>query len=133
MPDQTEVGAALRVLPFQADSHFQCWTEEVAEAMVLHAEGVVDLSTAPGLANAIAGAFAQRQRVIVDLSDLDYLDISGAHVLERMAARHNGCFAVVGLLKPTIHKIFDILELTDVLPATASVEAAREYLRMNGR
>lgn len=105
-----------------------CTTAETPEAAVLHFAGEIDLSTASDLADAIMGAFAQYHRVIVDLSYLDYLDISGTSVLERAAARHHGHFVVVGST-PTIHKIFDILELTEVLPVVASVEAAREYLR----
>lgn len=113
------------------DTNLRCWTDQKPEAVVLHAVGEVGLSTASDLANAIKVAFAQHRRVIVDLSHLDYLDVSGTHVLERTAARHHGHFVVVGS-KPTIHKIFDILELTDVLPVVPSVEAAQEYLRTNG-
>lgn len=109
----------------------RCWTAEVAEATVLHAEGEVDLSTASELKAAIRSAFvqnAQNGHVIVDLSCLDYLDISGIHVLERFAVANGDRFVVVGS-KPTIHRLFDVLELTDVLPVVPSMEAAREYLR----
>jgi anti-anti-sigma factor len=119
----------LRVLSPQTDSFLHCWTEEVPEAVVLHAEDELDLNTALVLANAVTGAFEQRECVIVDLSHLDHLDFSGAHVLEHTAARYDGRFAIVQGSKPTIHKIFDILELTDFLPVIASIEAAQEYFR----
>lgn len=106
----------------------RCWTEQLAEAVVLRTTGEIDLSTISDLANAIAAALAQRRPLIVDLSRLDYLDAAGIDVLERTARRHPGRFVVVGS-KPTIHKLFDILGLTDTLPVVHTLDDAQQYLR----
>jgi anti-sigma B factor antagonist len=106
----------------------RCWTEEVPEAVVLHMEGDVDLTTANALADAIAGASDQHRPVIVDMSRLDYLDGSGIRVLEHAAELYQGRFVVVGS-KPAVHRLFDILELTNMLPVFPSMEAAQAYLR----
>jgi anti-anti-sigma factor len=106
----------------------RCWTEQVPEAAVLHTEGEVDLATALELDHAITAALAHNERIIVDLSRLDYLDGSGIRVLENAARTKHGRFIVVGS-KPTIHRLFDILKLTDVLPVVGSLDEARQYLR----
>jgi anti-sigma B factor antagonist len=108
----------------------RCWTERFPDAVVLHTEGEVDLTTATALADAIAEASRQNGNggVIVDLSRLDYLDGSGIRVLEYAAEMHRGRFVVVGS-KPAVHALFDILELTEVLPVVPSVEAAVQRLR----
>ncbi|HLY24503.1 MAG TPA: STAS domain-containing protein [bacterium] len=105
-----------------------CRTEPVPEGCVLCAEGEVDVATAPLFANAVAAAFRESRRVIVDLSRLGYLDGAGVHVLEDAAQAHGGRFVVVGS-RPEIHRLFDILGLTNVLPVVATVDAARAYIR----
>lgn len=105
-----------------------CWTEPMPEGSVLYAEGEVDVATAPLFANAIAAAFRESRRVIVDLSRLRYLDGAGVHVLENAAQAHGSRFVVVGS-RPEIHRLFDILGLTNVLPVVATVDAARAYIR----
>jgi anti-anti-sigma factor len=110
------------------ESILRCWTEQLSEAIVLHAEGEVDLTTASDLADAIANVSIQNGHIIVDFSHLDYLDGSGIRVLEHAAQTYHGRVIVVGS-KPTTHKLFDILELTNVLPVVTTVEAAQERLR----
>lgn len=102
-------------------------TELVPDATVLRVEGEVDLSTAQSLADAIEGASRVNRCVIVDLSRLDYLDGSGIRVLVRFAQEKRGHFVVAGS-KPTVHRLFALLRLTDVLPVVGSLGAAREYL-----
>jgi anti-sigma B factor antagonist len=113
---------------YAGPAFLHCRTEAVPEGCVLCAEGEVDVATAPLFANAVAAAFRESRRVIVDLSRLGYLDGAGVHVLEDAARAHGGRFAVVGS-RPEIHRLFDILGLTNVLPVVATVDAARAYIR----
>jgi anti-anti-sigma factor len=108
----------------------QWWTEQVFEGTVLHVEGEVDLSTASEWEKALTWTLTQHRRIIVDLSDLDYLDGTGLEVLEKTAEAQRGRLVVAGC-KPTLHRVFDILRLGDVLPLVATVEAARNYLRLH--
>jgi anti-anti-sigma factor len=80
------------------------------------------------LSNAIASAYRTNRRVIVDLSRIEYLDDAGIRVLETCAWTHESRFVVVGS-RPEVHRLFEILELTSVLPVVASLDAARDYLR----
>jgi anti-sigma B factor antagonist len=95
---------------------------------VLHVEGDVDLATAPLLKKAIAHLYRTNRRVVVDLSRVDYLDGSGIRGLEYYARTETSRFVVVGS-KPEIHRLFNILQLTDVLPVVVSLNAALDYLR----
>ncbi|HKX16501.1 MAG TPA: STAS domain-containing protein [bacterium] len=102
-------------------------TERVHEATVLRVEGEVDLSTANSFADAIESLYRENACVIVDLSRLSYLDGSGIRVLMRFAEEARGRFVVIGST-PTVHRVFVILNLLDVLPVVPSLGAAREYL-----
>ena len=106
----------------------RCWEEAAPEATVLHVEGEVDVATAPILAQAIAAAFRRARRLIVHLGRVRYLDGSAIRVLED-ASRADGTRMVVIGSAPHVHRLFDILELNDVLPVVPDLNAARAYLR----
>lgn len=106
-------------------------TDTAPEAVALHVEGELDLSTAQSLANAIEGAYRKQRCVIVDLSRLAYLDGSGIRVLMRFAEENRGRFVVIGST-PTIRRLFEILRLVDILPVVHSVDDARQYLHLQG-
>jgi anti-anti-sigma factor len=103
----------------------RCWNETVSGTIVLHAEGEVDMATAPALEEAIRAAYQAAPRVIVDLSGLRHLDGSGIHVLEETSRANPTRFAVVGATRD-IHRLFRILGLADSLPVVASLDAAHE-------
>lgn len=103
-------------------------TDALDEATVLRVEGDLDLATAPMLSNDLVEAYRTNVRVIVDLSRLEYLDCTGVRLLEQTANRHHGCFVVIGS-KPIVRRVLEILNLIEVLPVKASLEAAKEYLR----
>ncbi len=104
----------------------RCWTEASSGTMVLHAEGEADIQTSPMLGDAIAASYRAGPRVIVDLGGLRYLDGSGVRVMEEAAREHPVRFVVVASTR-AIYRVFEILELTQVLPVVHSLEAAREY------
>jgi anti-anti-sigma factor len=111
-----------------APSFFAARTESLPEAMVLCVEGEIDLSTAPLFSKAIAAAFRDSPRLIVDLAEVQYLDISAIHVLEN-ASRVQGRRLVVVGSAPHVHRVLDILRLADVVPVADKVERALTYLR----
>lgn len=104
----------------------RCWTEAVSGTIVLHAEGEVDMTTAPMLGDAIGAAYRVGPRVIVDLGGLRHLDGSGIHALEDASRAHPARFVVVGST-PDVRRLFDILGLTNTLPVVPSLDTAREY------
>lgn len=111
----------------ERDALIRFSSESVHEAALLRVEGEVDLSTAASFADAIESAYRENACVIVDLSRLNYLDGSGIRVLMRFADEARGRFVVIGST-PTVHRVFVILKLLDVLPVVSSLGAAREYL-----
>ena len=112
-----------------AQTLLRCWTEAAEGTIVLHAEGEVDLMTAPMLGDAIEASYRAAPRVVVDLGSLRYLDGSGVRVLENASRAHRARFVVVGSTRE-IHRVFEVLGLTSVLPVVHSLEAAREYFGM---
>jgi anti-anti-sigma factor len=101
--------------------------EAEPEVVILHLEGNIDLATAPILADTIAAAFRQHQRVVVDLADVAFLDASGLKVLYRAALDHVGTFAVA-VSKMRIRRLFEVVRFTEVVPLAGSVTSALEYL-----
>lgn len=104
----------------------RCWTETISGAIVLHAEGEVDMATAPALEEAIRAAYQAAPRAVVDLGGLRHLDASGIHVLEETSRANPARFAVMGTTRD-IHRLFEILGLADSLPVVPSLDAAHEY------
>jgi anti-anti-sigma factor len=105
-----------------------CWLETLSDATVVHVEGEVDLATAPDFARAVATAFLWCSRVIVDLARVTYIDGSGLGILKRAAEANGARLAVAGAV-PHVRRLFDVIELTGVVPVVASLEAGREYFR----
>ncbi len=110
---------------------FRCSTHRAANVAVVHAEGEIDLSTASSLGTAVMSAFAESGCVIADLSRAEYLDGAGIRVLRR-AAEMNPSRVVVVAPRPTIRRLFRILNLVETLPVVDTLEEAYEYLRSQG-
>lgn len=104
-----------------------CWLETLSEATVVHVEGEVDIATAPRFADAVATAFLWCPRVIVDLADVTYIDGSGLGILKRAGEANPARLAVAGL-RPHVRRLFDVLELTTVVPVVGSLAAGQAYL-----
>jgi anti-sigma B factor antagonist len=102
-------------------------TRTVAEHTVLEVGGEVDVYTAPRLRERLIEAIdGGARKVIVDLSNVDFLDSTGLGVLvgalKRLRAA-GGTFAVVCGKEPLL-KIFRITALDQVFPLYPSVDAA---------
>jgi anti-anti-sigma factor len=109
-------------------SILRCRAAHAAGAIIVHAEGEIDASTASELEAALGQAFTQHRRVIVDLSGVSYLDGRGIRVLSMMSGRNGGRFVVVAT-KPNVYRLFAVLNLIRVLPVVESLQDAEEYLR----
>ncbi len=69
---------------------------------VVEISGEVDLATAPAVKKAFEGLFVAGERhVIVDLAGLEFIDMSGIHLLEEFANRWAGHHGRLGLRRPT--------------------------------
>ena len=97
---------------------------------VLPLEGEIDLHVAPQIGASLAALIKNKPpRLVVDLSQVSYIDSSGLAVLiEAMqnVGRYGGTFAISGL-QETVRPIFEIARLDQVFrifPTTADALAA---------
>jgi anti-sigma B factor antagonist len=97
------------------------------QSNVLPLEGEIDLHVSPGIAEELRHMSATKpKRLIVDLSNVTYVDSSGLAVfIEGMqnAREYGGQFALVGL-QETVHSIFEMARLDQVFQIFPTVDAA---------
>jgi anti-sigma B factor antagonist len=96
-------------------------------ANVLPLDDEIDLHVSPGIAEVLRELSAKKPKLlIVDLTNVTYLDSSGLAVLiEGMqnAREYGGQFALVGL-QETVHTIFEMARLDQVFQIFPTVDAA---------
>jgi anti-anti-sigma factor len=79
------------------------------------------------------GAEAYGQKVVVDLSDVEWLDSSGVSWIlgcNKKFRQAGGTF-VLHSLSPMVHDIFKVLHLHKILQIAPNLQAAEEMLREN--
>jgi anti-anti-sigma factor len=69
-------------------------------AHVVRFTGDIDVATAPALQRAVLGATAGARHVVLDLSDVAWLDSTGLRLLDDVARHHHGRDATVRVLAP---------------------------------
>ncbi|HLW47783.1 MAG TPA: STAS domain-containing protein [bacterium] len=112
----------------------QTWSEETAAGSILHVRGEMDLSSAPFVRAELMRLVGRGGAVIVDCSQLQYLDMSGIHVLEdchQEAEEQGQCLVLVGSV-PLVHRILTIVGLNRRMPVVDTIGAAREFLGRGG-
>jgi anti-sigma B factor antagonist len=105
----------------------QVRTRQEGDVAVLAAAGEVDVYTAPDLDGALSDALADgRARVVVDLSDVTFLDSTGLGVLVKglKGAREAGGWLHLVVTSERIRKIFDITGLDAAMPMFDTVDDA---------
>jgi anti-sigma B factor antagonist len=115
---------------------FRCWVEDSPLAATVHVRGDVDLPTASAF-RACLHTTASRdtsQGMLVDLSELEYIDASGLLTLEegRQLCRQHSRELVLVAPPPHVERLLDMLKLTELLPVLTSVEALSVRAPFNG-
>ena len=94
---------------------------------VLPLSGEIDLAVSPRIAASLEEMIAKKpERLVVDLSNVSYVDSSGLAVLiEAMqnVEKYGGKFAVVGI-QDTVRSIFEIARLDQIFRIFPDVDAA---------
>lgn len=96
-------------------------------AVILAPEGDIDLAHSPTLRNSLRQAHISKpQRLIVDLSMVDYMDSSGVATLVEalQTARRNNTKMVLCGMKDRVRSIFEIARLDTVFAIVDSRDAA---------
>ncbi len=102
-------------------------TEDLRDEMtVVSATGEIDLATSPALRNRLQDAIGQRRIVIVDLSDVTFIDSTGLGVLIGGLRRVNesGGEMRIVVTDPRVLKIFEITGLTELFSIRSSLAEA---------
>lgn len=103
-------------------------TEDGGETLLFKLRGSLDLATAPTVRAALSDAAEKgSQHLIVDLTQLEFLDSTGLGVLigaHRRAAEHGGSFRLVVSDGP-ISRLLNITGLITVFSVYHSLEDAR--------
>jgi anti-sigma B factor antagonist len=85
------VAARVRPHPFEVS------VDDLGRVTVVRVQGEVDVATAPRMGETVNRLLARRQRVVLDLRDVDFMDLHGLAVMVR-ATRHaradGGSFAI---------------------------------------
>jgi len=100
----------------------------VDRVVVAHIEGEIDLSNAHDLGAAIASRVPNEAlAVVVDLSEVDYVDSAGIHVMFDLRNRLRARGQDLRLVVPSGSEIFEALRivfLPQVVPVFGAVEEA---------
>jgi anti-sigma B factor antagonist len=111
-----------RIVMLQLDVVHEC-----ARFVVVKAAGEIDIAAAPGLAEKLDDVFdAQRPDVVVDLSEVTFLDSSGLAVL---VAHFKSVLAAGGEMRlvvtePRVRQVLEITGLDRVFPIYDSADSA---------
>ncbi len=116
---------------------FKCWVEDGPLTAIVHVRGDVDLLTAPefrACVHTTASSAANNGGMIVDLSELEYIDASGLLTLEegRQLCRQQSRELVLVAPPPYVERILEMLKLTELLPVLTSAEALSARAPFNG-
>jgi anti-anti-sigma factor len=109
-----------------------CRLEVLAETYVLHIRGEVDLATAHVLDESLEPIVGNGRHVVLDMSELHYIDGSGLRFLflAEQRSRASGKRVLVVGASPVIRRLLEIVDLDiRVLPTVAD---ALERLRGAG-
>ena len=102
--------------------------EGTEQVPVVRAVGEIDLATASVLRDALAALHSDTEMVIVDLTEVTFLDSTGLSVLiaswkRQRASNLQGGFRLV-VTKPVIKRVLDVTGLAQVFEIFSSLEEA---------
>ena len=105
--------------------------ERRADILILHISGKLDAATSKTLEDKILSLISPTQvKLIIELSQLDYISSAGLRVFLLAAKRMDGVKGKIILcsLKDTVKQIFDIAGFTSFLTFAGSAEEAIKNL-----
>lgn len=109
------------------DELFQVKVREEAGASVVSAVGEVDVSTAPELRQRLQ-ELPEGTQVVVDLSDVTFLDSTGLGVLvaalKRVRESDTGGDLRLVVTRPQVTKVLEVTGLSTVFAVYSSLDAA---------
>lgn len=95
--------------------------------LIVRVVGEIDMATAPELGKAIAAAVGRTRRIVVDLSQVSFLDSSALNTLvgcQRAAAARQIQLRVVSPADRAVRRVFEIAHLIEPLGLVDSLDDA---------
>jgi len=108
-----------------------CHVEVVPEADILRIRGEVDTGTLSSLRDSLQPIIGNGRHVIVDVSELRYIDGGGLRMLSAAQQRSEarGMQVLVAGPSPFVRRVLQIVSLDGALPIFGTVAEALEHLR----
>jgi anti-anti-sigma factor len=109
------------------DTPFELRSTRVGDAVVVAIVGEIDMATAPEVSRAIDSVHGGAARVIVDLSEVTFLDSSALNAFvqsQQELAQHDVAFRIVSPADHAVRNVFEITRLTEPLSVVDSLADA---------
>lgn len=110
---------------------FSSETKEISNGLLIRVQGEIDLATVHRFRTCLEKAISRNRHIVVDLSDLSFLDLKGIGALEEAhrashAQKHH--LVVVGS-HPMVDRVIQITELAKTIPVFHSREEALKLIQ----
>jgi anti-anti-sigma factor len=106
---------------------FKVSLEDHGRVVVVRVQGEVDAATAPRMAEVLDTQLASERRVVLDLSDVEFMDLHGLGVLMRAARSDRAQFSVARPA-PCVLRLLELIHADGEVPilpdGTDPLEAA---------
>ena len=98
------------------------------EGTVIHVRGEIDMATAGRLRDVIEPHLGPEQTIVLDLSEVDFMDSSALHVLVQARGRltENGGSLVLRNPSRIAHRLLTVAGATDLLETDARDHASEQ-------
>src|SRR5207248_9753640 len=109
------------------DTPFELRSSRVGDAMIVAIVGEIDMATAPEASKSINAEHGDARRVIVDLSEVTFLDSSALNAFvqaQQDLAQQDVAFRIVSPADHAVRNVFEITRLIDPLNVVGSLEEA---------
>jgi anti-sigma B factor antagonist len=93
------------------------------EAAVIHVRGEIDIATVERLRDVIEPHMGPKQTIVLDLSEVEFMDSSALHLLVQAGGRlsENGGSLILRNPSPAAHRLLTIAGVTDLLELTPRI------------
>jgi anti-sigma B factor antagonist len=114
-----------------ASTILSCQVDEAPVANIVRPAGEIDLSTVPILRQALATVVSLGRHIIVDLSDVTFIDSTGFRefLIHRRVCRENDRLMVLVSPKERVQRVIDMLNFFRMIPVYQSMETAQTSLK----
>jgi stage II sporulation protein AA (anti-sigma F factor antagonist) len=94
---------------------FHVSVDDHGRVVVVRVQGEVDTATAPRMGEVLDEQLAGKRRVVLDLSDVEFMDLHGLAVLMRVARRDRARF-VVARPAPCVVRLLELIHADGEVP-----------------